>query len=171
MPTHPAPQIRLATPADLAGIFAIYDREVLEGVATAQTVVFSPAERQAWFDRHPPDLHPLLVALDADGSVAAWAGLAPWSPRQAYARSAENSVYVRHDRQGRGLGRAVLAALIERTRVRTPVRLMIARPGETNTASIRLHESLGFRTVGVLRKVMEKFGQLHDVRIMSLDLD
>lgn len=163
--------IRTATRADLPGIFAIYDHEVLHGTATAQTIPFTLGERDAWFDRHTPDLHPLVVATDSHGSVAGWAGLVAWSPRQAYRRSAENSVYVARTHHGRGIGRALMMELIERTRRDTPIRLVIARPTELNVASIRLHESLGFQTVGVLRKVMEKFGSLIDVRMMGLDLD
>jgi len=162
--------IRLATRADVAGIFAIYDEEVLHGTATAQTVPFTAEEREAWFARHTPDLHPLVVAVEPDGFVAGWAGLSPWSPRGAYRRSAENSVYVARSRHGRGLGRALMQELLARTLRDTPVRLVIARPTDKNVASIRLHESLGFQTVGVLRHVMEKFGELHDVRILSLEL-
>lgn len=162
--------IRLATRADVPGIFAIYDHEVLHGTATAQTIPFTQDEREAWFARHAPDLHPLVVAVEPDGFVAGWAGLVAWSPRQAYRRSAENSVYVASSRQGRGLGRALMLELLARTRRDTPVRLVIARPTAKNVASIRLHEALGFRSVGVLENVMEKFGELHDVRLLSLEL-
>ncbi|MBL8862145.1 MAG: N-acetyltransferase [Planctomycetes bacterium] len=162
--------IRLATPADVAGIFAIYDHEVLHGTATAQTVPFTPDEREAWFARHAPDLHPLVVASEADGFVAGWAGLSPWSPRQAYRRAAESSVYVHRARHGRGIGRALMVDLLARALRDTPVRLVIARPTEDNAASIRLHEALGFQTVGVLRNVMEKFGELRHVRILSREL-
>jgi phosphinothricin acetyltransferase len=165
-----APLIRLARPEDIEGIFAIYDEHVLRGTATAQTTPFTPEERRAWFDRHPAGLHPLMVA-EADGGVAGWAGLAAWSPREAYRRSAESSVYVATGWHGRGLGRALMERLMEHTRDRTPVRVLIARPLDANAASIRLHESLGFVTVGVLRGVMEKFGELHDVRIMQRELD
>lgn len=165
------PHIRLAQPADVPGIFAIYDEHVLRGTATAQTTPFTPIERQAWFDRHTPELHPLLVAVDSADAVVGWAGLSAWSPREAYRRSAENSVYVATSHQGRGLGRALMERLIELARTLTPVRVLIARPLDSNLASIRLHESLGFATVGVLRHVMEKFGSLHDVRLMQLELD
>ena len=75
-------RVRLAERSDVEGIFAIYDREVLEGTATGATVCFTEAEREAWFERHPPDRHPLVVAVEGDGAVVAWAGLAPWSPRR-----------------------------------------------------------------------------------------
>jgi L-amino acid N-acyltransferase YncA len=163
-------EIRLATRADLPGIFAIYDHEVLHGTATAQTIPFTDDEREGWFVRHPPDLHPLVVAVEEDGFVAGWAGLSPWSPRQGYRRSAENSVYAHVSRQGRGIGRALMRDLLARALRDTPVRLVIARPSEDNLASIRLHESLGFQTVGVLRNVIEKFGRLVDVRILSREL-
>jgi phosphinothricin acetyltransferase len=143
---------------------------VLHGTATAQTIPFTQDEREAWFARHAPDLHPLVVAVEPDGFVAGWAGLVAWFPRQAYRRSAENSVYVAKSRQDRGIGRALMGELLARTRRDPPVRLVIARPTARNGASIRLHESLGFRSVGVLESVMEKFGELDDVRILSLDL-
>ncbi len=171
MPHADSIPIRLAMRADLPGIFAIYDEEVLHGTATAQTEPFTAEERTAWFDRHAPDLHPLVVAIAPDKSVAGWAGLVAWSPRQAYRRAAENSVYVAKAHQGRGIGRALMQGLIERTRRDTPIRLVIARPTSANIASIRMHESLGFEHAGVLRKVMEKFGALHDVHLLTLDLD
>lgn len=168
---HAAPLVvRLATRADVPGIFAIYDHEVLHGTATAQTIPFTAEEREAFFARHTPDLHPLVVAVEPDGFVAGWAGLSPWSPRQGYRRTAENSVYVHRSRHGRGIGSALMTDLLARTLRDTPVRLVIARPSEDNVASIRLHESLGFQTVGVLRNVIEKFGRLVDVRILSLEL-
>lgn len=165
------PVIRPATRADVAGIFAIYDHEVLHGTATAQTIPFTADERADWFARHVPDLHPLVVAVDGEGSVVGWAGLSAWSPRQAYRRTAESSVYVAPSRHGRGIGRALMLDLLARTRRDTPVRVVLARMVERNAASLRLHESLGFETVGVLRRVMEKAGVLHDMRILSLDLE
>ena len=164
-------KVRTAGRSDLPGIFEIYDHHVLHGTATAQTVPLTDPQRQEWFDRHPPDLHPLLVAHDEAGAVAGWAGLAPWSPREAYRRTAESSVYVADLHHGRGVGLALMRELIERARRDTPVRVIVARPGETNVASIRLHEKLGFQTVGVLPNCMEKFDELLSVRIMLKELN
>jgi L-amino acid N-acyltransferase YncA len=164
------PQVRLAAPADIPGIFEIYDEQVLHGIATFETVVKTPEERQAWLDAHPPQRYPALVAAEQD-RVLGWAGLSPWSPRQAYARTAENSVYIHQAQRGNGLGKLLMTELIARALRDTPVRLMVARIAQPSPASVALHESLGFRPVGTLRRCGEKFGRILDVLIMDLHLD
>lgn len=161
--------IRLASERDLPSIFDIYDEQVRHGTSTFETVPRSPAERLDWFARHPPSRYPVLVAT-VSGSVVGWAGLSPWSPRPAYARTAENSVYVHKDKRARGVGRALMLDLIQRARD-IGIKVIVARPVEGNDASIRLHESLGFSTIGVMRRVGEKFGRVLDVRLMDLHLD
>ncbi len=161
--------LRDATPSDLPAVFAVYDEQVLRGTATFETEVKSPAERLAWFEAHPRGRYPVLVAEEG-GEVLGWARLAPWSPRAAYARTAEDSVYVRADARGRGTGRALLDALIGRARA-AGIAVLVARIAEGNPASLRLHEAAGFRPVGTMRRVGEKFGRLLDVAILDLHLD
>jgi phosphinothricin acetyltransferase len=129
----------------------------------------TPAERLDWFALHPPTRYPVIVATPS-GAVVGWASLSPWSPRPAYARTAENSVYVHKDKRGNGVGRSLMLDLIQRARD-IGIKVIIARPVEGNDASIRLHESLGFSTIGVMRRVGEKFGRVLDVRLMDLHLD
>lgn len=163
-------RIRLAERGDVAGIFEIYDWEVLHEAHTFETEVKSEAEKWAWFEAHVADRHPCVVA-ELEGRVVGWAGLWPWSPRAAYARTAENAVYVARGAEGKGLGRRLMEGLIERTRRATGVRVLIARIAQPNEASNRLHERLGFSEVGVMRRCGEKFGKLRDVRLMELHLD
>src|SRR5262245_17026902 len=98
-----AMHVRDATPRDLGSIFAIYDREVLGGTATFETEPRTPAQRVEWFDAHDRARYPVIVAEEG-GQVVGWARLYPWSPRPAYARTAENAVYVEAARRGRGVG-------------------------------------------------------------------
>jgi len=163
------PLVRDATPDDLAAIFAIYDEEVLRGTATFETVPRTVPERREWFDAHPRDRYPILVA-EISGAVVGWGRLQPWSPRPAYARTAEDSVYVAAAARGRGVGRALLGALLERARP-AGIAVVLARIADGNPASIRLHERAGFRTVGVMRRVGEKFGRILDVALLDLHLD
>ena len=165
--------LRLAERADLAGVFHLYDEHVLRGTCTFETIPKTPAERDAWFDAHPPARHPLLVASSPDhpAVILGWAALAPWSPRQAYARTAENSVYVDPAHRGRGLAHALLADLMARALRDTPVRVFVARIVQPNPASVRLHERLGFRQVGLMQRCGEKFGRLLDVLLMERHLD
>jgi phosphinothricin acetyltransferase len=165
--------IRLAKALDLDGIFSIYDQQVLHGIATFETVPKTHEERQGWFEAHPPAKYPALIATQdgGDGSVLGWAGLSPWSPRPAYARTAENSVYVHEAWRGKGLGKLLMRELIAMALRDTPVRVMVARIAQPSPGSVALHTSLGFKPVGTLRRCGEKFGRILDVLIMELHLD
>jgi len=160
--------IRDAIAADLAGIFQIYDREVLDGTATFETQARSPEQQLEWFEAHDRGRYPVLVA-ELQGRIAGWGRLYPWSPRPAYARTAENAVYVADSCRGRGVGRAVLQELIDRAR-RVGIKVIVARIVEGNPASRALHEAMGYSTIGVMRGVGEKFGRVLDVRLMDLQL-
>ncbi len=157
--------IRDAVREDLAGIFDIYDPEVLRGVATFETRPKTEQERLAWFDGHDRACYPILV-WDEDDRVLGWARLQPWSPRPAYSRAAENSVYVHAACRGRGVGRGLMKTLLSRGGV-IGLRTVIARICESCPDSVAFHESLGFRTIGLMRRVGEKFGRVLDVRIMD----
>ena len=161
--------LRDATYDDLAGIFAIYDEEVLHGTATFETVPRTRIERQEWFEAYPRDRYPVIVYEDA-GKVLGWGRLQPWSPRPAYARAAEDSVYVAESARGRGVGRAVLEGLLRRARD-VGIAVVLARIADGNPASIQLHERVGFKMVGVMRRVGEKRGRVLDVALLDCHLD
>ncbi len=152
----------------LEGIASIYNDAVLETTATFDTEPETLGERRAWFEAHVPR-YPVIVALRG-GEIGGWAALSPWSPKPAYARSAEISVYVRKDLWGGGIGSKLLAQLIEEGRSRNLLTLM-ARIAEGNTVSIHMHERAGFRTIGVMKSAGEKFGRILDVTIMQIILD
>ena len=162
-------RIRPATEADLPAIFAIYDREVLHGIATFDTEPKSAAERLAWLRDDAGGRYPILVA-EIDGAVVGWARLYAWSNRCAYARAAENAVYVDAAHRGQGVGRALLGELI-RLAPRRGVHVLLARVVEGHPGSLALHEALGFTGIGVMRRVGEKFGRVLDVRLLERQLD
>ncbi len=161
--------IRDARDHDLPAIFEIYDFEVVHGTATFDTQPKAPGERLEWFDASPRDRYRVLVA-EEDGGVTGWARLYPWSPRKAYDRTAEDAVYVHRDHRGRGLGRALLAALLEHAR-RAGLGTIVARIADGNPASLALHASQGFERIGVMRRVGEKLGRILDVHLMQVHLD
>ena len=153
---------------------------MLHGTATFDTTPKTPEERLAWFRDDGKGRYPLIVAeipltqpspRDAGrGEILGWTRLYAWSVRCAYDRAAENAVYVHEQHRGKGVGRALLAELI-RVSPERGIKLLIARVVEGNAGSRALHEALGFKTIGVMRKVGEKFGRLLDVRLMDLHLD
>jgi L-amino acid N-acyltransferase YncA len=109
---------------------------------------------------------PYLVAL-VEGQVAGYAYASAYRGRPAYRHTVEDSIYVARDRHGRGIGKALLAALIARC-AQGEFRQMIAVIGDSaNAGSIHLHTGQGFAQVGVLRQVGWKFDRWVDVVLMQ----
>lgn len=160
-----APHIRLATEADLPAINAIYNHYVAHSTCTYQMAPETAEARLAWFHRHDV-LHPVTVA-ELEGAIVGWAALNVFHAREAYARTVENSVYVRHDLHRRGLGRALLADLIARARA-LGHRTIIAGISSEQAASVALHEAFGFARAGHLRQVGYKHGLWLDVLTLQL---
>ncbi len=163
MPDHLT--LRPAREDDLPRILDIYNHEVVVSTATYDTQPRTPLEHRAWFSHHG-GAHPVLVA-EAPAGVCGWSSLSPWSDRAAYGKSAEVSVYVAEEARRRGIGRALLQALIDAGR-ELGYHALLARISADNEASIRLHAELGFFVAGTLKEVGTKFGRLLDVCIMEL---
>lgn len=157
-------KVRRATLDDLPVITEIYNDAVLNTIATFDTQPKSLDEQKEWFDEHGAK-YPILVA-EIEGTVAGWASLSRWSGRCAYANTAEISVYVAKTQRGKGIGRLLIREVVEEGR-RTGLHTLIARIAGGNEISIRLHESVGFRHVGIMREVGEKFGKRIDVYMMQ----
>ena len=161
--------VRPATEEDAPALAAIYGHHVLHGFGTFEEVPPS-AEEMARRRRAVVEAGlPYLVA-EADGRVLGFAYAAPFRPRAAYRYTAEDSVYVRHDRRGEGLGRAVLAPVIEACRTMGLHQLIGVIGGSDNAASIGLHRSLGFEQLAVMPQLGFKAGKLVDVVWMQLEL-
>jgi L-amino acid N-acyltransferase YncA len=166
-----SPNLRDAADGDLAAITALYAREVEGGTASFETSPPSLEEMTQRFAAVKGHALPWLVA-EIDGRFAGYAYASPFRPRPAYRYGVEVSIYVEERARRRGVGRALLEALIDRTRSRGLRHLIGAvSDSDTSAASIALHRSLGFRHVGVYRQVGWKFGRWLDVSLMQLDLD
>jgi L-amino acid N-acyltransferase YncA len=156
--------IRPAVLADLADITEIYNQAVFKTVATFDTEPKTMEEQKCWFERHDSE-YPIIVA-EIDGRVVGWASLSRWSDRCAYSKTAEISLYVSEEFQGRSFGKKLMESMIKKGE-EAGLRTVIARIAEGNPASIRLHESAGFQHIGVMKKVGEKFGRILDVYFMQ----
>jgi len=164
-PLARAVTLRDARPADLDRIGEIWNHEILRTDATTDTAPRDAPALAAWRARHGAGW-PIVVAC-AGGDVVAFGALSPYRPAPAFARTAEDSVYVAPGRRGEGLGRLVLDELLRRGEA-AGHHSVLARITARNTASLRLHERAGFRTVGVEREVAFKLGRWHDVTVMQL---
>jgi len=159
--------IRPALLEDCAAINEIYNHYVLGDTCTYQTEPDTLVERRAWFERHGGG-HPVLVA-EEQGEVLAWGALSAFHPRAGYRFSVEDSLYVRHDRQHRGLGKALLAELLAAAQSHGH-HTVIALISADKPNSIALHENFGFTTAGVLRQAGYKFETWLDVAYLQLML-
>jgi L-amino acid N-acyltransferase YncA len=164
-----ATQVRDAVAGDVAQIQSIYARHVLHGLASFEEVPPDAAEIAARMQSVRALGLPWLVA-ERDGAVVGYAYASLYRSRSGYRYTLEDSVYVREGSGGRGIGEALLRALIGRCST-GPWRQMIAIIGDSaNTASIGLHRKLGFRHAGTLDTVGFKLGRWVDSVFMQRPL-
>lgn len=154
--------IRAAETADADALAAIYGHHVLHGFGTFEETPPAPAEMERR-RRGVADLGLPYVVAEDGGAVLGFAYAAPFRARQAYRYTLEDSVYVAPDVIGRGVGRAVLSAVIGACEA-LGVRQLVAVVGDSgNAASIGLHRALGFEPAGVGRSLGFKHGRWVDI--------
>jgi L-amino acid N-acyltransferase YncA len=164
-----SPDLRDTVAADLTAITAIYADEVLHGTATFELTPPDEAEMASRLAAVRALDLPWLTA-EVDGAVVGYAYLSPFRLRPAYRYCAELSVYIAPEARGRGIGRALMEALIARARARGLRHLLGAIGDSANIGSIALHRAAGFQEVGVWRETGWKFERWIDVVLMQLDL-
>ena len=160
--------IRDAVAADCAAMRQIYAHNVLTGTATFETTPPDVAEMARRLAEIQDAGLPYIAAKMA-GDVVGFAYASRYRARYAYRFTLENSVYVAEKAQGQGIGRALLTDLIGLCTA-LHYRQMIAAVGDGNAASIRLHESVGFRRVGTLQGAGFKLGRWVDVILLQCAL-
>jgi L-amino acid N-acyltransferase YncA len=162
--------VREATEADAAALAAIYGDAVLHGFGTFEEDPPSAADMDARRRAITDQGLPYLVA-EEDGQVLGFAYAGPFRPRAAYRYTLEDSVYVSPHAKGKGVGCAVLAAVIVACEA-LGIRQLMAVIGDTeNSGSIGLHRALGFEQMGVGRSVGFKHGRWVDIVHMQKALN
>jgi L-amino acid N-acyltransferase YncA len=163
--------IRPAVPADLDAITEIYADAVRNGTASYELDPPTKAEMAARFETLAGGGFPYLVA-EGSGSLLGYAYAGPFRPRPAYRFVVENSVYVAPDAKGRGIGRLLLERLIaESTRLGFRQMIAVIGDGHPASASVKLHERLGFRHSGRLEGSGYKHGRWLDTTFMQLSMN
>ena len=163
--------IRAALESDLDRITEIYADAVTHGTASYELEPPSRTEMGARFDSLAAGGFPYLVA-EKNGTLLGYAYAGAFRPRPAYRFIVEDSVYVAPDAKGQGVGLKLMQALIEACRV-AGFRQIIAviGDGHADSASVRLHEKLGFRHSGRLEGSGYKHGRWLDTVFMQLSLN
>ena len=154
-------------PAHLEAVTSIYANHVLHGRASFEEVPPTTDEMAQRFATLAAQNYPILVALDEAGCVLGYAYAGPHKLRSAYRFTVEDSIYVAPDALGKGIGKALLTALITSCE-KGGYKQMLAVIGDSeNAASIGLHAACGFTHFGTATKVGFKFGQWLDVVYMQ----
>ena len=162
--------VRTVTLADAPAVAALYGHHVLHGAGTFEETPPSADDMAGRIKTVLDRGFPWIVAED-EGRLVAYAYAAPYRERSAYRYTAEDSVYVAHDAQGRGYGRATLTAVIAACEA-MGLRQLVAVIGDSrNEGSIALHRALGFAPCGALPSVGFKAGRWLDVMLMQLPLN
>jgi L-amino acid N-acyltransferase len=160
--------IRPASLDDLITINDIYNWYVPRSTCTYQEEDETIESRREWLDHKRAKGFPVTVA-EVDGQIVGWGSLGTYRERSAYRFTVENSVYVRHDMHGRGIGSALLADQIARGKA-CGYKTIIAGIDAEQSASVKLHAKFGFTDAGRQKEVGFKFGRWLDVVFMQLML-
>jgi phosphinothricin acetyltransferase len=153
-------EIRSLDPSDWPAVRRIYAQGVATGAATFET------EPPTWeqFDAGRLPEHRLVAVLD--GTVVGWAAVSPTSTRECYAGVVEHSVYVAEDVRGRGIGLALLEALVLSAEA-SGIWTIQSSIFPENEASVRLHERAGFRVVGRRERIAKLGGVWRDTVLVE----
>lgn len=155
------PTIRPATTADLPAINDVYNFYVETSPATFDLEPTTEAWRADWFESRRAAGLPVLVA-ELDRQVAGWCCLSAWSPKRAYAKTADESIYIADNYRSRGVGKALLGSILECAR-ELDFHVVMAGIVGCQDPSLALHRSLGFVEAGRYEHMGYKLGAWHDV--------
>jgi phosphinothricin acetyltransferase len=158
-----------AVDGDVEGILAIYNDVIATSTAVFSELPVTLDDRAAWVAARREQGYPVLVVRD-DSGVAGFGSFGDFRTWPGYRFTVEHSVHVRADRRGEGIGRALVEALVERAEA-LGKHVMIAGVDSDNTASLALHERLGFVVVARMPQVARKFDRWLDLVLLERILD
>lgn len=152
-------ELRNATEADIPYMLEIYNHYVANSTVTFDEDPQTLKQMRDKFRSLRERGYPWLVAVSPSGSVLGYALVAPWKPKAAYRYTVENSIYLGPAATGKGLGSALMAELIARSKQAGLKEIIAVIADRGADASLRLHEKFGFKEVGRMGKVGFKFGR------------
>jgi len=152
-------EIRPARPSDIPDIREIYNYYVTNSVVTFDEKKWSLKQWREKFDHLAKLDLPFLVAQSASGQVLGYTLVQPWARKSAFRYTVENSIYLGQAASGRGLGRALLQALIDACEAKGIREIVAVISDKGAEASLALHQKMGFVEVGRMGRVGFKFGR------------
>ena len=161
-------QIRDATPDDFERINEIYNWTIVDNHVSFDVEPWDITKRREWWNSRDEDLDVLVAELD--GEVVGVTYSSFYRPKPAYRSTAETTIVLDTDYLGRGIGRALLSALLARL-VERGFHRAVAIVALPNDASVVLHQKLGYRIVGTITVVGSKLGKHWDSMLLEASLD
>ena len=149
--------IRKAEYRDIPDLLDIYNDAVLSSTATFDLEPKSLEERTRWFEEHTGKY--VLLVYEKEGHAVGYGGLSPYRIKEAYGGTAELSVYVDRAYWRRGIGRALVEAVLQAARDMGELHTVVSVITAGNEASTRLHEEFGFTYCGRVIEAGVKFGK------------
>lgn len=156
--------------AHAPAILAIFNVAIAKTTALYDYHPRTMANMAAWFADKAQGNYPVLGIASNNGELIAFGSYGLFRARPAYKYSIEHSLYVREDQRGQGLGRLILAGLIDAAR-KQGYHTLIGVIDSENAPSIALHEKFGFTSCGVIKQSGFKFGRWLDAAILQLILE
>lgn len=163
-------RMRDAKTDDMPGLLAVHNYAVRELDAIWSEREETLEERTHWFETRISAGFPVLVAVDDEGTVLGYGTFGQYRPKSGYRLTVEHSIYIAADAQGNGVGKAMLARLIEIAREQKR-HVMVAVIDDNNDVSVKLHEKFGFEIAGRLPQTGFKHGRWLGQVNMILQLD
>jgi len=151
-------------------ILAIFNDAILNSTALYDYKQRTRESMTAWFENKRKGNFPVIGAVDSSGKLLGFASYGTFRAWPAYKYSVEHSIYVASDCRGKGLGKALLEAIIGAAREQQ-YHALIGGIDSQNTVSIRLHKQFGFQHAGTLQQVGFKFGRWLDLEFYQLLLN
>lgn len=163
-------ELRDAEPRDIPHMREIYNHYVANSTVTFDEDPLTLAEMRRKFAVVRDRGFPWLVAESPSGQILGYAYVSPWKPKAAYRYTVENSIYLGAAATGKGLGTALLAALLARSKAAGVKEVIAVIADKGAEASIAIHERFGFTEIGHMGKVGFKFGRWLGTVLMQKSL-
>ena len=159
--------IQSITKNDISACLAIYNYEVIHGVATLDLELRTLEEWHEWYNAHSDEHHPIIVGT-IDDVVVGYASLSPYRLKDAFKSTVELSIYIHQDYCGQGVATQLMEHILEMAKADTMINNVVSVITAGNEGSTKLHNRFGFTYCGLTPEVGFKHGKYQDTETYAL---
>ena len=159
--------IQSITKNDISACLAIYNYEVINGVATLDLEPRTLEEWREWYNAHSDEHHPIIVGT-IDDVVVGYASLSPYRLKDAFKSTVELSIYIHQDYRGQGVATRLMERILEMAKADTMIHNVVSVITAANEESTKLHNRFGFTYCGLTPEVGFKHGKYQDTETYAL---